>query len=55
MVGHQPANFGDHQHCPGGDTMFLVVDWQNSTYSSINMSLLFISKAHGLKPHGILS
>ena len=33
--------------------MFLVVDDQDSTRSRLNPSIMFISKGHGLKTHGM--
>ena len=59
MVTHRPAKFGDHRHCGSGDIMFLVAEEENSICSRFNPSLLFnpallfISKGHGLKVHGI--
>ena len=59
MVSHHPAKFGDHRHCGSGDIMFLVAEEQNSRCSRFNppllfnLPLLFISKGHGLKTHGI--
>ena len=52
MVSHHPAKFGDHRHCGSGD-MFLVAEEENSRCSCFNPPLLFISKGHGLKAHGI--
>ena len=37
-----------HRHCGSGDTMFLVVEGQDSTCPRFNLPLLFISKAHGM-------
>ena len=59
MVSHHPAKFGDHRHCGSGDIMFLVAEEENSRCSHFNPPLLFnplllfISKGHGLKAHGI--
>ena len=53
MVSHHPAKFGDHRHCGSGDIMFLVAEEENSRCSRFNPPLLFISKGHGLKAHGI--
>ena len=53
MVSHHPAKFNDHRLCDSGDVMFLVVEEENSTCSRFNLPLLFISKGHGLKTHGI--
>ena len=52
MVSHHPAKFGDHRHCDSGD-MFLVAEEENSRCSRFNPPLLFISKGHELKAHGI--
>ena len=53
MVSHHPVKFGDHRHCGSGDIMFLVAEEENSRCSRFNPPLLFISKGHGLKAHGI--
>ena len=59
MVSHHPAKFGDHRHCDSKD-MFLDAEVENSRCSRFNPSLLFnppllfISKGHALKVHGIL-
>ena len=59
MVSHHPAKFGDHRHCGSGDIMFLVAEEENSKCSCFNLPLLlnspllYISKGHGLKAHGI--
>ena len=53
MVSQQPAKFGDHRHCGSGDIMSLVAEEENSRRSCFNPPLLFISKGHGLKAHGI--
>ena len=37
-----------HRHCGSGDTIFLVAEGQDSTCPRFNLSLLFISKAHGM-------
>ena len=52
MVSHYPVEFGGHRHFGNGD-MFLVGKEENSRYSRFNPPLLFISKAHGLKEHGL--
>ena len=52
MVSHHPVEFGGHRHFGNGD-MFLVRKEENSRYSRFNPPLLFISKAHGLKEHGL--
>ena len=43
MVGYHPANFGDHKHWSCVDTMFLVVEGQDSICSHLNLLVLFIS------------
>ena len=59
MVSNHPAKFGNHRHCGSGDIMFLVAEEQNFRCSRFNPPLLFsppllfISKGHGLKTHGI--
>ena len=59
MVSNHPAKFGDHSHCGSGDIMFLVAEEENSRCCRFNPSLLFnlpllfISKGHGFKAHGI--
>ena len=59
MVSHHSAKFGDHRHCGSEDIMFLVAEEENSRCSRFNppllfnAPLLFISKEHGLKAHGI--
>ena len=53
MVSHHPAKFDGHRHCGSGDLMFLVVEEQDSTCLRFNPPLLFISKGHGLKAHGM--
>ena len=58
MVSHYAAKFGGHRHCGSGD-MFLVDEVENSRCCRFNLPLLFnrpllfISKGHGLKAHGI--
>ena len=52
MVSHHPVEFGGHRHFGNGD-MFLIGKEENSRYSRFNPPLLFISKAHGLKGHGL--
>ena len=49
---HHPAKFGDHRHCGSGDTMFLLIEEQDST-CLLETALLFISKAHSMKTHGM--
>ena len=53
MVSHLPAKFGSHRYCSSGDRMFLVVEGENSRCYRFNPPLLFISRGHGLKAHGI--
>ena len=59
MVTHHSAKFGDHKHGGSGDIMFLVAEEETSRCSRLNKPLLFnppllfISKGHGLKAHGI--
>ena len=59
MVSHHLAKFGEHRHCGSGDIMLLVAEEENSRCSRFyppllfNPPLLFISKGHGLKAHGI--
>ena len=36
MITHQYAKFGGHSHCGSADTMFLVVEEQDSTCSRLN-------------------
>ena len=47
MINHHPAKCGGHRHCGSGD-MFLVVERQDSICPRLNLSLLFISKAHDI-------
>ena len=54
MVTHHPAKFSDQRHCGSGDIMFLVAEEENSRCCRFNPPLLFISKGHGLKAHGII-
>ena len=53
MVSHHPVKFGGHMHCDSGDIVFLVVGEEDSKCSRFNQPLLFISKGHRLKAHGI--
>ena len=46
MINYHPGN-SDHRH------MFLVVGEEHSRCSRFNPPLLFISKRHDLKEHGI--
>ena len=54
MLSDHPAKFGDHRHCGSGDIKFSVAKEENSRRSRFNPPLLFISKGHGLKAHGIV-
>ena len=54
VVSYHPVNFGGHKHCGSVDLIFLVVEWQNSTYPHFHPQLLHIPKGHVLKAHGIL-
>ena len=47
-----PCQIWWHGHCSSGD-MFLVVEEENSRCYRFNPPLLFISRGHGLKAHGI--
>ena len=55
MVSHHPAKFGGDMHSGSGDTMFLVAEEEDSRCSCFIPPLLFISKGHSLKAHGILN
>ena len=48
MVINQPPKSCGHIYCCSGDTMFLVVEGQDSKCSRLNPSLLFGSQAHGM-------
>ena len=52
MLSDQPPRFAGHWRC-GGRDMFLVVEGQDSRCSCLNPPLLCISKAHGMKAHGM--
>ena len=52
MESDHTAKFGGHRHSNSGD-MFLVVEEEDSRLSRFNPPLLFISKGHYFKPHGI--
>ena len=54
MASHLPSKFGGHRHC-GVEDIFLVVEEPDCTCSRLNPLLMFISKAPGLKAHGISS
>ena len=43
MVSHRPPMFSDYGQCDSGDVAFSVVEEQDSTCSSLNPTLLFIS------------
>ena len=47
------AKFGGHIRCGSGDMMRLVAEEEDSRCCRFNPPLLFISKGHGLKAHGI--
>ena len=53
MVSHHSANFGGRRNLGSGDILLLVVKEQNSICPCLNLSLVFISKAHGLEAHEI--
>ena len=53
MASHHPAKFVGHRHCGSGDIMCLVAEEEDCRCSRFNPPLLFISKRHGLKAHGI--
>ena len=53
MVSHHTARFCSHRDSGSRIMMFLVVEAQDSTYCSLNPSLLFISKGHHMKAHGL--
>ena len=59
MASHHSAKFGDHRHCGSGDRIFLVAEEKNSECYRfnppllLNPLLLFISKGHESKAHGI--
>ena len=47
-----PAKFGSHKHC-GIEDINLVVEGQDSISSHLNPALMFTSKLHGMKVHGM--
>ena len=53
MVSHHPTKSDNNGICDSGNKMFLVAEEKNSRCSRFNPPLLFISKGHGLKAHGI--
>ena len=42
-----------HSNCCSGDIKFLVAEKEDCRRFHFNLPLLFISKGHGLKGHGI--
>ena len=48
MVIHYPTKFDGHKICDSGDMILLVAEGQDFTCSHLILSLLFISKAHGM-------
>ena len=48
MAHHHNAKIGDHRHCGSSDIIILVFEEQGPTYSTLNLSLLFICKTHGM-------
>ena len=53
MISHCPAKSGGHSRCGTEDIMFPVAEEDGPSCSRFNPPLLFISKRHGLKEHGI--
>ena len=51
MASHHPATLCGHRHCGSGDITLLLVEEQDFACPRLNLSLLFISKGHGLKVH----
>lgn len=51
MINQPSTKFGVYRHCGSGG-MFLVAEEEESRSSCSNLSLLVISKRHGLKAHG---
>ena len=49
MVSHHFSKFGGLGYCGTGVIILLLFEEQDSTFSSLNPSLMFISKRHGLK------
>ena len=43
---HQPAKFGGHRRCGGGDIIFLVDEEEHSRWSDFNLLLQFITTYH---------
>ena len=52
MTSHHPAKFDGYRYC-SEDIIFVVVEEQDSTCFRLNLPLLFISKVHSLKAHGV--
>ena len=50
MVSHYPVELGGLRHCGSGD-MFLVDIFSRISPVNLNITLLFISKAHDMKAH----
>ena len=50
MVSHHTTEFGSHRHWGSEDKMFVTVRFYMPL---LQRHLLFISKGHGLKAHGI--
>ena len=50
MVSHYPVELGGLRHCGSGD-MFLVDIFFRISPVNLNITLLFISKAHDMKAH----
>ena len=50
MVSHYPVELGVLRHCGSGD-MFLVDIFFRISPVNLNITLLFISKAHDMKAH----
>ena len=53
MVSHHPTKLGVRSNWGDGDTMFLVIEGQDSTCCRFITPLLFISRALGRKAHGM--
>ena len=53
LVMIESHSLGCHRYYASGDIMVLVVQKQDSTCCRLNLSLLFISKGHGLKAHDV--
>ena len=46
MISNHHVTFGGHRRSGSGDTMFLMVEEQDSKCVHLNLRELFISKAH---------